>query len=566
MILNTVIFVIIYYLILLSTLGFGFLFALLIRIKKDNLSLGIIGLLGFCFLTFFSYLTNFFFAHNYLHNITLHSVGVIFFIYSFIKNKLQRKYFFALFGISILFLLGLFLSKNHDDFPYYHLAFTLNLVESNSIIGIGNFNSGYRTPSSLFYFHSLLYLPYIKYYLFHCSGILILTFSNYFLLERFLLNQSYKKNNFINILSALIFVFINLVFARLAEYGTDRGPQIIAFILIILMFDLLNKKLKNHDLIKIISVFILFNITAKSYFIIYLSFFIIIFYNLRNHNILDLIKKNIRFLIIFLVFFISYFISNILNSGCLVFPIAITCFDNFTWSANVDLINQTNTWYELWAKAGATPNYVIPDRDNYIKYFNWVPNWINNYFFIKAIDIIGVIFLIIGIFFISFFSFRTGLNKNIKNISYKIIYYLLILFFFVWFSKHPDLRYGGYVLIALLTFIPSSIFLSRIIIKDKFKKLIYLNIAVFVIILFNVKNIIRINSEFKRTDMYEYKNFPFFHVEKVNFTSLDINNDTRIYIPKDNNCWATPFPCVEEYQDTDAKKIGPFKIFFKKKL
>ena len=136
----------------------------------------------------------------------------------------------------------------------------------------------------------------------------------------------------------------------------------------------------------------------------------------------------------------------------------------------------------------------------------------------------------------------------------------------MWFSKHPDLRYGGYVLIALLIFIPVSIFLSRIIIKDKCKKLIYMNIVFFVIIIFNVKNISRINSEFKRTDMYEYKNFPFFHVEKVNFTSLDINNDIRIYIPKDNNCWATPFPCVEEYQDTDAKKIGPFKIFFKKKL
>ena len=132
--------------------------------------------------------------------------------------------------------------------------------------------------------------------------------------------------------------------------------------------------------------------------------------------------------------------------------------------------------------------------------------------------------------------------------------------------KHPDLRYGGYVLIALLTFIPVSIFLSRIIIKDKYKKLIYRNIVFFVIIFFNVKNIIRINSEFKRVDMYKYKNFPFFHVEKVNFVSLDINNDIRIYIPKDNNCWDIPFPCVEEYQDTDAKIIGPFKIFFKKKF
>ena len=31
------------------------------------------------------------------------------------------------------------------------------------LVGMGNFSHGYRTFSSLFYFHSILYMPYIEF-------------------------------------------------------------------------------------------------------------------------------------------------------------------------------------------------------------------------------------------------------------------------------------------------------------------------------------------------------------------------------------------------------------------
>ena len=165
MILNTLILLLSYLLIFLSCLGFGLLLLKLIKINFDLVNLGIVGILGIFFLTFFSYLTNFFISHNYFHNFFLHSIGLFYFFYAFINNKINKNSFFLIFLLLVFLISGLFLSKNNEDFPYYHLAFTLNLVESNVVIGLGNFNSGYRTPSSLFYFHSLLYLPYIKYYL-----------------------------------------------------------------------------------------------------------------------------------------------------------------------------------------------------------------------------------------------------------------------------------------------------------------------------------------------------------------------------------------------------------------
>lgn len=564
MIFKTIIFISFYFLIFLSTLGFGFFFSRLIETNGNKINLGIIGILGICFLTFISYLSNFFLAHNYFHNILLHVVGLVCCVYFFIKSK-QKKNFFTLFILSIILLSGLFLSKNHEDFPYYHLAFTLNLVESNTVIGVGNFNSGYRTPSSLFYLHSLLYLPYIKYYLFHSSGILILTFANFFLLEKFFLNKTYKNKNFINILSALIFIFINLVFARLGAYGTDRAGQIVAFILIILLFDILNKKIYNFDYIKIASVLIIYVITIKSYFIVYLSLFLIIFYSLKKNNIFIIINKNFKFIILLSLFFISYFISNVLNSGCLVYPVLSTCFDIFSWSADKDIIKDVNIWYELWAKAGATPNYVVQDRESYIKYLNWFPNWVNNYFFTKGSDTISIILSIISLFFIFFISFKKNINKNI-NIKYKILYFFIIIFSFIWFFKHPDLRYGGFVLISLLFFVPTSIYFSKFNIADNKFFFFYKCIVILVLIIFNFKNLTRINSEFSRVDRYQYNNFPFFYVEKVNFKTQIIDNNISINIPENNNCWAVPFPCIEEYNNIAVKKFGSFKIFFKRNL
>ena len=79
-------------------------------------------------------------------------------------------------------LIGAYLFKNHDDFPYYHLTYTLNLSENKFIIGTGIFGHGFRTFSSLFYYHSTLFMPGINIYLFHIGPLYILIFFNIILI------------------------------------------------------------------------------------------------------------------------------------------------------------------------------------------------------------------------------------------------------------------------------------------------------------------------------------------------------------------------------------------------
>ena len=117
----------------------------------------------------------------------------------------------------------------------------------------------------------------------------------------------------------------------------------------------------------------------------------------------------------------------------------------------------------------------------------------------------------------------------------------------------------------MLFFIPISIFLSKFNIRNSKIKKFYAYIILFALITFNLKNILRIHSEFNRTDRYQFKDFPFFYVEKVEFTQFKINEENIVNFPINNFCWSVSFPCVEEYQDLEVEDFLIFKKFFRKK-
>ena len=99
---------------------------------------------------------------------------------------------------------------------------------------MGHLNHGYNLLSSLFFLNSTFYLPYIEYYSFHFSLLFFLIFFNYFIYKEVLIS---KNKNIIKFLYLFAFVFFNLSFNRIAEYGTDKAGQILIVLLIIKLFD-----------------------------------------------------------------------------------------------------------------------------------------------------------------------------------------------------------------------------------------------------------------------------------------------------------------------------------------
>lgn len=189
--LNLVTFVLFYFAIITSTIGYGLVVANLANLKIKNFNKSYLGLFGVFFLIFYSYFSHFFISHDYRNNLVILALGLLSFIY-FFKKENKYEYIFLYIFFLVLFI-GFIIFKSHDDFSYYHFPYTYYLTQSKLMVGVGNFNHGFRTPSSIFYLNSLFYLPIVKYYFFHIGAVMIMGFSSLILFEYIFKKLKKKK-------------------------------------------------------------------------------------------------------------------------------------------------------------------------------------------------------------------------------------------------------------------------------------------------------------------------------------------------------------------------------------
>ena len=527
-----------YSLIPISIVGYGLFFQKIILKDIVNFNVGYLGLLGIFLLILYSYLSNLFIPHSKIHNTVIIIFGLVVFFINFFFNKIQKKEIKFFYLILFLMFVSILIFKNHDDFEYYHFPYTYLLTQNDLIIGIGNFGHGFRTQSSIFYLNSLFYLPLVDYYLFNLGAVLILFFSNLIFINYIFDNYSIKNFQFekvyLKYLCLLSFIFVNIFFYRISEHGTDRSSQILIFILLIEVIYFLNlKKVLQKRLIYIYLLCALV-ISFKPFYLLYLLIFLPLFIHvMRNKkkfygSIIFFIKQ--KFFFIFSLFITIVLITNIFNTGCLVYPIYFTCIENFSWSIPIDQVKQMNNWYELWSKAGATPNFRVLNPDEYILNLNWVSNWFNNYFFTKVSD------LLVGLLFLSslvFILFNKNSKKKLNNLKYfKVLYILIFILFIEWFFNHPALRYGGYVLFALFFFLPLTYKLNLSSIKSKSFISKSLILIIITISIFIIRNSLRINDEYKKYNYNPFKNT--FYV--INNKHLRIEKKLDKILIKNNFC------------------------------
>tara|TARA_B100000989_G_scaffold262939_1_gene214630 strand:+ start:26721 stop:28376 length:1656 start_codon:yes stop_codon:yes gene_type:complete len=489
-----------YLIVLFSIIGFGFLSSKILSIR---LSIGELGLSGILFMTILSYITNLFVSHGLIHNSIFLAIGLFVFFLA-LKRKLFRKKIKLILLVSSVLFVGILMYKTHDDFFYYHFQYTISLIEFKKIFGVGNLEHGWRTPSSIFYFNSLLYLPILEKSLINSAAIYYLIFSNIFLIQKVFNQLKNKKFDFILILSLFSLLFINTIFYRLAEHGTDRSALILIFILAIYYLEGTNRRLSKinikHYYQKIL-ITILLIISLKSFYFIYTIFIIILFFEFRKILFKENFYKKIFFERVSYYFLIgtAIFIFTIFsNTGCLIYPASFTCVESYSWSIPKKEVIEMKTWYELWSKAGASPTYRIEDVESYLSGLNWFPNWVQNYFFNKISDFLLSLTLIVIITSTFLIKFK---KVKLPKKNFYLFYVSVLLLLLEWFLNHPALRYGGFTLFALSIFIPLSIFIeSRLKINFKLeKKISFLIIISFLI--FSLKNIDRI---LKETDKYNY--------------------------------------------------------------
>tara|TARA_Y100000816_G_scaffold134376_1_gene94940 strand:+ start:101 stop:1783 length:1683 start_codon:yes stop_codon:yes gene_type:complete len=538
MVSNYLIFLLSYFLIVLSVIGNGILAIKLTKTKVSFDEIGFVGLVGIFFLILYSYITHFFISHGYLHNIIFIIIGLIS-IYYFRSKILSKKNFIFLCSIFLVIFLAFVIFKTHDDFGYYHFPYSYYLNKFSMIIGIGPLNHGFRTPSSIFYLNSLFYLPYLDYYLYHMGAILVLGFSNIILISNIKRCFDQKDNSQFFFLNLLAFIFINVFFYRISEHGTDRSAQILIFIFFIYILSLREHYGNFENILTKLLVLLSIIVSLKSFYILYLIFTIPFIYYIVKDDKVYLINKIFKNPILYfsILMGICVILVYFFNTGCLLYPVQQTCIVGIEWGIPKSEVSALNTHYQWWSKAGGGPGYSHEmEKELYIQNFNWLSNWIDKYFFNKMSDfLLGLSFVSI-ISILTFKSKKKDLKKNFNNNL--IYYYLIILLFVEWFYNHPSLRYGGYIIFALIFFVPLSHLLSQYEISKNFSsKLIILFFLV--ISIFIGRNIDRIIYE-KNFYKANFKQNMFFFTDEKHFRIDNKLKDlSKIYNncnPKINNC------------------------------
>ena len=370
-------------------------------------------------------------------------------------------------------------------------------------------------------------------------------------------------------------IFVNVVFYRLGEHGTDRSSQILLLIIFILFFEILLYKNPYEKYLKNLYLLIILILLAASIKVIYYLYLILIPIILIKKKIFKkFIFRNNYFLLCFSIIFLSVnLLTSFLNTGCLVYPSEKTCFGNKEWSIPKDEVKGLSIHYEWWAKAGGGAGYKSEiDSTEYIKNFNWLKNWVDRHFFNKVSDtLLGILAISLLLYLAMRFSSVKSIKKNNQRLiidknSLFIIYTVPFIFFIEWFLNHPAMRYGGFVLFALpiFIFVARSIDRLKILKKNIFKITIFFIILTFVI--FNFRNIVRINKE---VEIYGYKIFdsPYFFVDKsVETYKLDSFKGYSIYSIKNGSyCWAAKTPCSNS-KSVKIKDYLWMKMIYKKKL
>ena len=518
-----------YWIIIFSIVGFGILFNKIFYKSLEN-DIGFLGIYGIFFLIFISYISSFFLPHSELFNSIIIFIGCIVFFINKNKKIIQKniKNLSLVFIVLIVFILA---SKQHDDFSYYHFPYAHLLTEYANMVGLGNFNHGFRTHSSIFYLSSLFNLPFSNYFLLNLSPVFFMGFANIILYNKISSNIDYKKPSYILYLSLLSLIFINIFFYRLAEHGTDRSAMILIIIAVIELLILTNNDKNNSDAVFLrLPILLTLIVTLKTFYILYVLLFVSVVFTFikKKKSFALFLKSSITYFCIAMICLL--FTVNFFNSGCLLYPVKITCFQNLSWAIPISEVEQMNLWYQQWAKAGASPNYRIENPEIYTKNFNWVNNWFNQYFFNKVLDfLVGLVFLSLVVFVI----FYSKNNQKIKKPKYLLIYSILIILTFEWFYLIPALRYGGYHLIALLFFIPLSLYLTKYLMDlQLIKKKVYFLILL-TIFIFLSRNISRLSQEY---DVYNYNIFnnAYYRSVEQNFEIFkNIKNLNKCYIEND---------------------------------
>jgi len=460
--------------------------------KNDFQSIFYIYFIGVTLLSFISLLLNFFTPLTPLINSILYLT--IIFLFGIKKKFLfdKKHIIFLLISSFITFLLIIYSTVNRPDAGLYHLPYTSIINENKIIFGLSNIHFRFGHVSIIQYLSAIN-----NNYFFSENGIsiplasIISFFYLYFFYDIFKVAKKKEAPNLSNFFSLFIVIYIALKIGRYSEFGNDAIAHLSFFYLIsvILKSDL---KDINFNKILLISIFTFINKpTLGLIFIIPIGVFF-----LQN----DFNLKKIFYSLFCLPTFLLYLwlIKNIMISGCAIYPVGITCFENLPWTNIQQTINaniESNVWSKGW-----------PDRvdrnismEEFSKNLNWVNTWSKKHLKHILSILIPYITILILIFLYVKIKFKDKLMKN--NIDFYVRFFLCLITSIVgtisFFFLFPLYRYGYSYIVTLISLFFILIIKDKLLVKENIHIFKFIFVSCFIILI--AKQGIRIFNNYKNS-------------------------------------------------------------------
>ena len=453
---------------------------------------------------------------------------VLLFLLINIYEKINLNYFIKYMKYSSLSLFLLVSSYNvnfHYDAGLYHLNNQLWLRESNIVQGFSNIYGAFGVSSIHEYISAFFWFDQ-SFILLHFINLIFIGSLYSFLIFALLIS----KENIIK--SSAFFV---LIYSLLDNFGISGGrngfisiqsvgkqdvPIAILFFItsIFILISLINKKYSEEEVI-IYSIFSLFlyqlkvsGVTISFLYLIYIFYF----FKSKNHNV----NKKIKTLASFFLLFVLWILKSIFQTGCLVFPLARTCFSSLAWVDKKYL----KTIEEVTVEYSFSYDFKSSFFEWFQQYITITPNYV---------ILLNFFFSLIALLLLKFIFFKASKpeNRNLIIVSY-------ILFNIIFYLRFgPDSRYlmGIQLLIVAIIGLYSSFKYSF---NDRF---------IMSLIIISIFLVPRLDS---------YRSFDLLSNPKISLPVQEMETlHGRLFPNEGDQCWAN-INCSANKSDYKIEKIG----------
>jgi len=355
--------------------------------------------------------------------------------------KNQVKYI----PLYLILLITSFSNGFHYDAGLYHLNNQLWFRESNIIIGFSNIYSVFGVSSIYEYISSFLWID-RTYLLLHFLNIIFIGIFYEFMIDGIIYHKSRNIRN--SFLMLLIYSLLDNFgygggrngFLYIQSIGKQDVAVAVLFVMvtIFILHSLVEKsyKLNEVKLLAFISLF-LFQLKVSSITIFFL-FVIYLIMSSKEISFIEVLKGIAPALFIGIL----WITKSLLHSGCLVFPLASTCYENFAW-VNIDYIKAVEEVSVAYSNSYNFGDSFIEWMKEYLDY-NINKNIVFNFL---------ASFTSIIILNLKFYKKRIVSKNNL------IIFIFIIINFAFYLSYGPDVRYlmGFQMFLIMLTGFYSSV-------------------------------------------------------------------------------------------------------------